>query len=104
MENTENEVLQLKCTRCHSIKSEYEFGYSKKNEWYNNCIQCREKRREYKRIAKERKEEVKNTSEQQALRQLLEYLCNKISEDEKFDDYFMLSGISKDRILFKICN
>ena len=103
MENTENEVLQLRCTRCHSVKPDYEFGHNKKHEWYSNCIQCREKRREYKRNSKTNKQEETCETEQQTLQRLLEHLCNKISEDEMFDDYFILSGINKDRILIEIC-
>ena len=38
---------KIKCSRCHSKKRLEEFGYSKNNKLFANCIQCREKRREY---------------------------------------------------------
>ena len=44
------EGSKIKCSRCHSEKTVEEFGYSKNK--FTNCIQCREKRKEYNRKCK----------------------------------------------------
>ena len=43
------EGSKIKCSRCHRKQTVEEFGYSKNDKLFANCIQCREKRREYNR-------------------------------------------------------
>ena len=80
------EGSKVKCTRCHSKKTAEEFGYSKNNKLFANCIQCREKRREYGQ--KYKKQDDKPSEIDNVFNHTQKLLLN----DELLENHFLISS------------
>ena len=78
------EGLKINCSRCHSKKTVEEFGYSKNIIFFANCIQCREKRKEYNR--KYKKPDDKPSEIVTVFNHTRQLLLN----DELLENYFLI--------------
>ena len=83
---------KIKCTRCHSWKSVKDLGCKNSGKNYHN-FKCRENRREYKQEKPVEKNE-------QAI--VFEHVRKLLMNDEKFEKYFIMFGLHKDRIVIEI--
>ena len=90
------EGSKLKCSRCHSKKTVEEFGYNKNNKLFANCIQCREKRKEYTRKYKKPDDKLSEiVSVFSHTRQLL-------LNDELLVNYFLIFSKQDNKIIVEI--
>ena len=85
---------KIKCTRCHSKKPAEEFGFNRLGQPWHNCIRCREKRNEYKKtkIAKKKSE----------IQEVLDHVHQLLMNDLFLENYFMIFGKHKDRVIIEI--
>ena len=90
------EGSKIKCSRCHSKKTVEEFGYSKNNKLFANCIQCREKRQEYTR--KYKKPDDKLSEIVTAFNHTRQLLIN----DELLENYFLIFSKQDNKIIIEI--
>ena len=90
------EGSKIKCSRCHSKKTVEEFGYSKNNKLFANCIQCREKRKEYNR--KYKKPDDKPSEIVTVFNHTRQLLLN----DELLENYFMIFSKQDNKVISEI--
>ena len=90
------EGSKLKCSRCHSKKTVEEFGYSKNNKLFANCIQCREKRKEYSQ--KYKKQDDKPSEIDQVFNHTRQLLLN----DELLENYFLIFSKQDNKVIIEI--
>ena len=90
------EGSKLKCSRCHSKKTVEEFGYSKNNKLFANCIQCREKRKEYSQ--KYKKQDDKPSEIDHVFNHTRQLLLN----DELLEHYFLIFSKQENKVIIEI--
>ena len=90
------EGSKLKCSRCHSKKTVEEFGYSKNNKLFANCIQCREKRKEYSQ--KYKKQDGKPSEIDHVFNHARQLLLN----DELLENYFLIFSKQDNKVIIEI--
>ena len=78
------EGSKIKCSRCHSKKTVEELGHSKNIKLFANCIQCREKRKEYNRKYK------KPDDKPSAVVAVFSHTRQLLLNDELLEKYFLL--------------
>ena len=89
------EGSKVKCTVCHSKKTADEFGYSKNNKLFANCIQCREKRREYSQ--KYKMQDDKPSEIHNVLNHARQLLLN----DELLENYFLIFSQQDHKVIIE---
>ena len=90
------EGSKIKCSRGHSKKTVEEFGYSKNNKLFANCIQCREKRKEYSR--KYKKPDDKPSEIVIVFNHTRQLLLN----DELLENYFLIFNKQDNKVIIEI--
>ena len=90
------EGSKIKCSRCHSTKTVEEFGYSKNNKLFANCIQCREKRKEYN--SKCKKPDDKPSEIDIVFNHTRQLLLN----DGLLENYFMIFSKQDNKVIIEI--
>ena len=90
------EGSKLKCSRCHSKKTVEEFGYSKNNKLFANCIQCGEKRKEYSQ--KYKKQDDKPSEIDHVFNHTRQLLLN----DELLENYFLIFSKQDNKVIIEI--
>ena len=90
------EGSKIKCSRCHSKKTVEEFGYSKNNKLFANCIQCREKRKEYN--SKHKKIDDKPSEIDNVFNHTRQLLLN----DGLLENYFMIFSKQDNKVIIEI--
>ena len=82
----------IKCTRCHSIlKKNEEFGFQRLGRPWRNCINCRAKRKDYK------KTKVVDKKPEIEIQEVLERVRHLLMNDLFLENYFMLFGLVSTR-------
>ena len=87
---------KIKCSRCHSKKTAEEFGYGKNNKLFSNCIQCREKRKEYSQ--KYKKQGDKPSEIDIVFNHTRQLLLN----DGLLENYFMIFSKQGNKVMIEI--
>ena len=90
------EGSKIKCSRCHSKKTAEEFGHSKNNKVFANCIQCRETRKEYNR--KNKKPDDKPSEIVTVFNHTRQLLLN----DELLEKYFLIFSKQDNQVIIEI--
>ena len=84
----------IKCTRGHSKKPAEEFGFNRSGQPWRNCIKCREKRKEYKK--------TKIVDKKSEIQEVFDHVYQLLTNDLFLENYFMLTGKHKDRVMIEI--
>ena len=90
------EGSKIKCSRCHSKKTVEEFGYSKNNKLFANCIQCREKRKEYNRKYK------KPDDKPSEIVTVFNHPRQVFLNDELLENYFLIFSKQDNKVIIEI--
>ena len=90
------ESSKIKCSRCHSKKTVEEFGYSKNNKLFANCIQCREKRKEYN--GKYKKPDGKPSE----IVTVFNHTRQLLLDDELLEKYFMIFNKQDNKVIIEV--
>ena len=85
---------KIKCTKCHSKKRAEESGLNRLGRPWRNCIKCREKRKEYKK--------TKIVDKKSEIQEVSDHVHQLLMNDLFLENYFMLIGKHKDRVM--ICD
>ena len=84
----------IKCARCHGKKPAEEFGFNRSGQPWRNCINCREKRKEYKK--------TKIVDKKSEIQEVFDHVHQLLMNDLFLENYFMPIGMHKDRVMIEI--